>query len=98
MKQTITESQFVDAIVGDEYNSMSYEGAEALFEYLEELEQDCGEELEFDKVAIRCEFSEYENLEEVLSEYDNIKSLSDLYDRTTVIEVANSDKLIIQPF
>ena len=34
MKQIITESQFVDEIVGDEYNSMSYEGARALYEYL----------------------------------------------------------------
>jgi hypothetical protein len=98
MKQTITESQFIDAIVGDEYNSMSYEGAKALFEYLEQYEQDCDEDIEFDRVAIRCEFSEYKNLEEVLSEYDNIKSLSDLYDHTTVIEVPNSDKLIIQQF
>ena len=98
MKQTITESQFIDAIVGDNYNNMSYEGAKALFEYLEQYEQDCDEDIEFDRVAIRCEFSEYENLEEVLSEYDNIKSLSDLYDHTTVIEVPNSDKLIIQQF
>ena len=102
MKQTITESQFIDAIVGDEYNSMSYEGAKALFQYLEDLESDTMngnfEEQEFDRVAIRCEFSEYENLDEVLSEYDNIKSLSDLYDHTTVIEVPNSDRLIIQQF
>ncbi len=96
MKQTITEGQFIDAIVGDEYNSMSYEGAEALFGYLQELEESCGEELEFDKVAIRCDFKEYENMDAVLHYYDC--TLTELEDNTTVIQVTGSDKLIIQQF
>jgi hypothetical protein len=96
MKQTITASQFIDAIVGDEYNSMSREGAEALFEYLEELEDSCGEELEFDKVAIRCDFTEYENLDAVLHDYDC--TLSELEDNTCVIEIEGTDRLIIQVF
>ena len=70
MKQNVSSSQFVDAIVGDDYNDMSYEGANALFEYLEELEDSIGEEIEFDAVAIRCEWAEYENLDAVLSDYD----------------------------
>ena len=60
MINTMTEHEFIDAIVSDEYNSMSYEGARALFEYFEQLEEDIGEKIEFDCVAIRCEFSEYE--------------------------------------
>jgi len=98
MINTMTEHEFVDAIVSDEYNSMSYEGARALFEYFEQLEESIGEKIEFDCVAIRCEFSEYENLEEVLAEYDSIKNLRQLQDNTTVIEVPESDKLIIQAF
>lgn len=97
MKQTINESQFIDAIVGDEYNNMSYEGAKALFEWYESYEQD-DIELEFDKVAIRCEWAEYENLAEVMADYDCIKSLSDLEEHTTVIEVPDTDRLIIQHF
>jgi len=98
MKQGISESYFVNEILGDEYNSISYEGAKALFQYLEELEEDCGTEIEFDRVAIRCDFSEYDNLEEVTSEYDSIETLEDLRDNTTVIEIPNSEKLIIQAF
>lgn len=37
----------------------SYSGARALVEYLEQLEEDCGTEIEFDAVAIRCDYSEY---------------------------------------
>ena len=98
MKQTIRENEFVHAIVSDDYNDISYEGAIALFEYLEELEDSIGEEIEFDSVAIRCEWAEYENLEAVLSEYDNIKTLEELQDNTTVILIEDSDRLIIQQF
>jgi len=98
MKQAISESYFVDEIFRDEYNTISYEGAKALFEYLEELEEGCGMEIEFDKVAIRCDYSEYENLEAVLNDYDNIKTLQELAENTTVIEIPNTEKLIIQQF
>tara|TARA_R110000765_G_scaffold209468_1_gene314637 strand:+ start:339 stop:635 length:297 start_codon:yes stop_codon:yes gene_type:complete len=98
MKQTITEGNFINEIVNDEYSGMSYDGAKALFSYLEELEEDCGMVIEFDKVAIRCEYSEYDSIEDVLSEYDSIDSLEELRDNTTVIEVPDSEKLIIQQF
>ena len=98
MKQYISESYFVDQIVGDEYNSMSSEGANALFHYLEQHEDECSFEIEFDRVAIRCEWTEYTNIEEVLKEYDNINTLEDLRDHTIVIEVPNTNILIIQEF
>ena len=97
MKQTIRENEFVHAIVGDDYNNMSYEGALALFEYLEEYEDQTGEETELDVVAIRCEWTEYENIEEVSKDYD-IDNLDDLRDNTSVIEVPKSDKLIVQAY
>ena len=98
MKQNISSSQFVNEIVGDDHNDISYEGANALFEYLEDYEDSIGEELEFDSVAIRCEWAEYENLDAVLSDYDNIKTLEELQDNTTVILIEDSDRLIIQQF
>ena len=97
MKQTIRENEFVHAIVGDDYNNMSYEGALALFEYIEEYEDQTGEETELDVVAIRCEWTEYENIEEVSKDYD-IDNLDDLRDNTSVIEVPNSNRLIVQEF
>ena len=95
MKQIITESQFVDEIVGDEFNNMSYEGARALYEYLEEMEDNGGEEMTFCRVEIRCQYTEYENIEEALENYDDIKTLADLKNRTIVIEIPDSEKLII---
>jgi len=98
MKKNVSESMFIEEIVGDEYNSMSYEGAKALYEWIEQYEDDADTETEFDKVAIRCEFSEYENFEAVQSEYSDIKSLDDLQDHTSVIEIPGTDRLIIAQF
>ena len=97
MKQSITESYFVDQIVGDDYNNMSYDGARALYEYFEQLEEATGE-IDFDKVEIRCAYTEYENIEAIAEQYDHIKTLNDLRDYTQVIEVPNSERLIIEQF
>ena len=95
MKDTITSYQFSDAMIEQGF---SYEGTKALFEYFEQYEQDCDMEMEFDPIGIRCDFDEYENLKEIKENYQDIKTLEDLKDRTIVIEIPNSDRLIIQAF
>jgi len=40
-------------------NAWSRAGAFALAEYLQEMEDSTGEQMEFDAVAIRCDFAEY---------------------------------------
>ena len=69
MKKTMTTWEIADALKRDEYAGWSYEGAKALAEYLEEYEESCGVELEFDPVAIRCDFSEYENAIDAAKKY-----------------------------
>lgn len=78
-------------------NNFSYDGAKALFEYLEQYSEDTGDTVEFDPVAWCVEFSEYENLREVKENYNNIKTMQDLEDHTTVIE-ADNGHLIIADF
>ena len=71
---------------------------DSLFDYLEELEEDMGKETEFDPVAICCEYSEYENLEEIKNNYDCIENYEDLENNTSIIEIENTNRLIIQDF
>lgn len=42
-------------------NNFTFEGAKALQEYLEQLSEDIGENIEFDPVAWCCEYSEYKD-------------------------------------
>ena len=98
MKDTIQEYQFVDEMSGKDHG-FSYHGAKALFEHLTQYEEDCGTDIEFDPIAFRCEYDEYENLKEVQDNYnDKTLSLEDLRNNTTVIEIPDSKRLIIQAY
>lgn len=67
--RAVTESEFVDALMRDQYASWSHEGAALLFEYLDALSGDIGEIIEFDVVALRCDYSEA-SAEEIAEECD----------------------------
>lgn len=58
MKQTVDFYQFRNAFEEIRPNNFSYQGLRCLFDYLEAFEMDTGEELEFDVIAICCDFSE----------------------------------------
>jgi predicted ArsR family transcriptional regulator len=64
MKQTINLYKFQNEFDKIRPDSFSYEGLSALFEYLEQWEEDTGEELELDVIAICCDFNQdtWENI------------------------------------
>ena len=69
MKKTLTTYDIADALLADTNASWSRAGAFALADHFEELEQDLGEEFELDVVAIRCDYSEHEGLEQWARDY-----------------------------
>jgi hypothetical protein len=69
MKTTLSTYEIADSLCNDKFANWSHAGAFALAEYLEELEADCGQEMEFDTVAIRCDFAEYSSLQDWGEEY-----------------------------
>lgn len=87
---TITSaSQFVDEFKkSDTYkDNFSYHGLQALYEYLDELSDQIGEDIELDVVAICCDYSEYENLEDFNDSTGyEFKSLDELREHGEVIE------------
>ena len=71
MRQTVTKSAFIDAF--KDYNredNFSYDGLCALFDWLEELGEETGQEFELDVIALCCEFSEYGSALEACENYD----------------------------
>lgn len=85
MKQTINETDFIDAFNRIRPENFSYEGLQKLFEYLEQLEQDTGEELELDVIAICCDYTE-STIEDALKD-NNCESIEELESDTQVIRV-----------
>jgi len=97
MKQTVGICEFRKAF--EDYNrqdNFSYEGLEALFDFLESMEDGCATETELDVVALCCEFTEYESFVELKGDYNSIESLDELRDNTMVIEFDGG--IIIQQF
>ena len=98
---TVTEYTFTEAFRQVRPENFSYEGLRALYQYLDDLSEDIGEPIELDVIALCCEYSEYENFEEIRDYYScshDFTDIDDLRDYTTVIEIEGSESLIIQDF
>ena len=89
MKQSINFYDF-DRAFSDHgrEDQFTYEGKRALFDWFEQLDDDCGTETELDVIAICCEFTEYENLAEFQDNYgaDDYPDMESVYDSTMVIQ------------
>ena len=109
MKTTVNSSDFVDAFsTHNRLDQFSYEGLKALFEHFEQYEEDTGEEMELDVIAICCDFSEHATATEAATEHgweadaeadedDNEEAaLAWLTDRTQVIP--HKKGVIVQSF
>ena len=70
MHITVDFSMFADAFrrMGRE-NQFSREALEALFEYIENYEEDTGIRVELDVIGLCCEFTEYENAITAATDY-----------------------------
>jgi hypothetical protein len=69
MKKTLSVHEIANELKNDQYAGWSYDGAMALAEHLDQMDQDSGDDTEFDVVAIRCDFSEYESAQDAASNY-----------------------------
>ena len=68
MKQTINKYQFHRAFEEMRPDNFSYEAIDLLFDYFEEYEENGGEELELDVIAICCEYNE-DSLKNIIENY-----------------------------
>ena len=103
MKEYVNEHTFRDRFMrSDNYkNNFSYEGLHALFEYIEQVEDDICEEFEFDMVGICCDYTEYDSLEDFNADYssdDKVYTLDDIREETVVIEIPDTERFIIGEF
>ncbi len=108
MHQNISTDKAIKLLKEDGNADWSWSGAEALVGYLEDLEDDLDKSIEFDRVAMQCEYSEYSSALEAAEHYgfipeddedeDDVESSAITYleDRTTVIKFEGG--VIIQQF
>lgn len=116
MKQTINFTNFVDAFrsmgritTETETGNFNYDGLAVLFDYLEQCEQDTGEEIELDVIALCCDYSQDEPKDIVINydidisdceDEDAIQEcvLSYIEDNTAFCGVANDGSIVYAQF
>jgi hypothetical protein len=89
--ETLTRSQFT----GNETMraSFTYEAAAALYAYYMDFSNDVGEDIEFDPVGFRCDWSEY-SLDELMTDYGHL--LDDDQGPEDLPEVLENHTIIIK--
>jgi hypothetical protein len=99
MKNTVDFYEFRRWFEEHRPHNFSREGLQGLFDYLEEYEDSTGESIEFDPIALCCEYSEYQDLDEFHQSYDKEEypDLDEIRDYTQVIDLGN-ESFIIQDF
>lgn len=92
----VTEHTFIDAfkLSAERKDQFSYQALKELFEYYDNLAEDTGK-IEFDMIAICCEWSEYDSLEELEEVYD--MPLKALEDNTMVLRFFCKPKAVPWP-
>ena len=73
MKQTVTQDIFIDRFLNSSYLGGGWDRLTlgALFDYLEDIEESSDLKLEFDPIAINCDFNPWYSVEEFLDEYSD---------------------------
>ena len=101
MYTIVTEDNFRNTFLTSDYkNNFSYGGLTALYNYFEELEDELNESIEFDYISIAGEYSEL-TIDELRDNYSinkDIDVIKYLQENTIVIEIENSDSVIIQDY
>ena len=89
---TLSTNQIATELKNDTCARWSWNGAFALSEYLEEVEESTGEEMELDTCAIRCDFAEYDSLQEWAEDYFGTP-MDEWFERIGADKGDNDDKL-----
>ena len=107
MKRNITQYDFLRAFqewtANDRHLSFSREALLEIYDILTEYEDSTGEELELDVVAICCEFTEYDNIDEAYEAYEcslNDMDFDSKFDalnyNVRAWEIFNTERILVQ--
>ena len=110
MKITVTESMFFAQFKRIRYEQFSNAALRALLDHFEEIERGTGEEMEFDVIAICCDWTEYNSALEAAEAYgfkakhagdderadmNERAALELLTDETTVLELGEGNGVVV---
>jgi hypothetical protein len=93
---TLSTSDIATRLLKDSNACWSWPGALALAEYLQSIEEDTGEQMEFDACAIRCDFAEYPSAVEAHNEVSAEDNLAEDEDEDKALEWLRDNGHVIE--
>lgn len=92
----LNKTTFVNHFKSIRPDDFSIIALEALYDYLDNYAEECGQDFRLDVIALCCEFCEYTSLEEFASDYGhyNFETWDDVREYTTVVELDNGGALV----
>lgn len=96
MKTTVNFSYFADAFkrLGHE-NNFTIEGLGLLFDYLEDVEQSTGEDIELYVIALCCDYDE-NHIDDIVANYSiNVEGMDDDEKRETVRDYLQDNTCLV---
>ena len=96
MYRRVEFRDFVDAFERmGRADNFSEDGLRALFDYLEDIEDDIGKPIELDVIGFCCDFSEYRNLDEFRRDCgEDYQTLEDVEEDYSVIPVGDEGFIV----
>ena len=96
MKTTVNQSEFIDAFHrSDRYEQFGYDALCSLFDYFEQMEEDCGEEMEFDVIAICCDYS-VDSVQDIAQNYSiDIEGLDETEAQEKVLDYLDEHTTVV---
>jgi len=96
--QTLNKNEFRNEFNSIRKDNFSYEGLNALYDWLDEYYEEADKGYKLDVIGICCEFTEYDSLRQFNKDYNRgYDSIDDIVDDTLLIKIDNN-KFIIQNF
>ena len=96
IKATLIKEEFVERFRQIRPDDFSRPALRALFDWYEELSDSTGEDIKFDAIAIRCEWAEYNSIEEVRADYDWAEDVEDLNGVIADLEEGGVDAILVR--
>ena len=108
MYQTVSKQDFIREFREYGEDNFSHAGLAALFDWLEDLADDTGQQMELDVIALCCEFSEYPSALDAVKDYLGQEAFGDadiqsedealdwLADRTPIIYVSYGSVIVLK--
>ena len=96
IKAALTAHAFVEQFRQIRPDDFGVPALRALFDWYEELSDGTGEDIEFDAIAIRCEWAEYNSIEEIRADYDWAEDVEDLNGVIAELEEGGVDAILVR--